>query len=64
MIVMQEVVAPLMRSGRKIYLHDVNADAQWVEEDYWTWGIHRSEAGFKKMAASWMKAMRAHVPAP
>jgi hypothetical protein len=39
------VVAPLVAKGRKIFLHDVNADAQWVESDYWTWGIHRSERG-------------------
>ena len=54
----------MVRSGRKIYLHDVNADAHGVEKDYWTWGIHRSEAGFKKMAASWIQAIKAHVPAP
>ena len=58
------VVAPFAAAGRKIFLHDVNADAQWVEADYFTWGIHRSEAGFKKMAASWEKAITAHVTPP
>jgi hypothetical protein len=42
-------------------MHDVNKEAQWVEADFWTWGIHRSEAGFKKMADSWLKAMLTHV---
>ena len=45
----------------RVFMHDVNADAQWVEADFWTWGIHRSEAGFKKMADSWLKAILAHV---
>jgi lysophospholipase L1-like esterase len=59
-----KVVAPHITAGRKVFLHDVNADAQWVEKDYWTWGIHRSEAGFAKMAASWEKAILAHVMPP
>ena len=58
------VVAPSRAAGRKIFLHDVNAEAQWEEKDYFTWGIHRSEAGFKKMAASWEKAIMAHVTPP
>ena len=32
------VVAPFAAAGRKIHLHDVNVDAQWVEKDYFTWG--------------------------
>ena len=58
------VVAPLAAAGRKIFLHDVNADADWVEKDYYTWGIHRSEAGFRKMAASWEKSITAHITPP
>eukprot|EP00040_Diaphanoeca_grandis_P026690 m.149863 g.149863 ORF g.149863 m.149863 type:complete len:331 (+) comp30687_c0_seq1:457-1449(+) len=59
-----KVVAPFTAAGHNVFLHDVNADAQWVEKDYYTWGIHRSEAGFAKMAASWEKAILAHVTPP
>ena len=59
-----KVVAPHSAAGHKVFLHDVNSDAQWVEHDYWTWGIHRSEAGFAKMAASWKKTILAHVVPP
>lgn len=38
-----KVVAPHSAAGRNVFMHDVNADAQWVEADYWTFGIHRSE---------------------
>ena len=58
------VVAPFTAAGRAIHLHDVNTDAQWEEADYFTWGIHRSEAGFKKMAMSWEKSILAHVIPP
>lgn len=58
------VVAPAVAAGRKVFLHDVNADAKWVNADYFTWGIHRSQAGFKKMAASWFSAISAHVTPP
>ena len=58
------VVAPFAAAGRKIFLHDVNADARWEERDYFTWGIHRSEAGFRKMAASWEKAITTHATPP
>jgi lysophospholipase L1-like esterase len=59
-----QVVSPLTAAGRRVYLHDVNAEAQWVETDYFTWGIHRSEAGFAKMGAAWKKALLAHVTPP
>ena len=58
------VVAPMVAAGRNVILHDVNADAQWVEADFWTWGIHRSESGFAKMAASWLKTILAHLTPP
>ena len=58
------VVAPMVAAGRRVYLRDVNADAQWVEADFWTWGIHRSEGGFAKMAASFLKNILAHVTPP
>ena len=58
------VVAPFAAAGRQIFLHDANADARWEEKDYFTRGIHRSEVGFRKMAASWEKAITAHVTPP
>ena len=58
------VVAPLVAAGRRVFLRDVNADAQWVEEDFWTWGIHRSEPGFAKMASSFLENILAHVTPP
>ena len=33
-----KVAAVHTAAGRKVFVHDVNADAQWVEKDYWTWG--------------------------
>jgi hypothetical protein len=51
------VVAPAVARGKAITLHDVNADAQWVEEDYYNHGIHFSLKGFAKMAKSWEKAV-------
>jgi hypothetical protein len=59
-----KVAAPFVAAGKRVFVHDVNADAQWVDKDYWTWGIHRSEAGFAKMAASWLKAILTHVRTP
>jgi hypothetical protein len=58
------VVAPLVAAGQRVFLRDVNADAQWVERDFWTWGIHRSEEGFAKMASSFLKNILAHVTPP
>ena len=47
-----------------MFLHDVNEEAKWVEADYWTWGIHRSESGYAKMANSFLNAILAHVAPP
>ena len=58
------VVAPLVAAGRRVFLCDVNADAHWEEADFWTWGIHRSEEGFAKMAASFLQNILAHVVPP
>ena len=45
--------------GFFISFHDPNADCQFIDADYWTWGIHFSESGFKKIASSWLRALGA-----
>ena len=52
------LVAEQQRLHRDVSLHDVNAEAAWVEADYYTWGIHRSQQGFAKMAGSWERALK------
>eukprot|EP00051_Salpingoeca_urceolata_P018673 m.264565 g.264565 ORF g.264565 m.264565 type:complete len:293 (-) comp19250_c2_seq3:152-1030(-) len=52
-----EVVDDYRRQGRRIYLHDVNAAANFVAEDYWIWGIHFNNTGFEKMANAWYSAL-------
>ena len=56
------VVADYRARGFDISLHDVNAEAGFVEADYWIWGIHFNATGFEKMASSWHKALVKAAP--
>ena len=50
-------------AGRSITLHDVNRDVGGFQDsDYFVHGIHFSNAGFDKMAASWEAAVSAVLP--
>lgn len=51
------VVADFAVRGLDLRLHDVNAAAAWVTEDYWIWGIHFNATGFHKMASAWYTAL-------
>ena len=46
---------------KKISFHDPNNDIQWNTSDYFTWGIHFSETGYKKMADEWFKVLQPYV---
>ena len=44
--------------GFAAHFHDPNPDCGFVADDYWTWGIHFTESGYAKIAASWWKALQ------
>eukprot|EP00937_MAST-01D_sp_MAST-1D-sp2_P000093 g93.t1 len=56
------LVAEYRARGSDLTLHDVNAEAQWVEQDFWIWGIHFNYTGFEKMATSWTRAVTGSAP--
>jgi hypothetical protein len=43
--------------GFNISFHDPNPACNFTADDYWTWGIHFTESGFQKIAASWWTAL-------
>merc|ERR1712216_188489 len=54
-----EIVSQYRGLGYDISMHDVNAWSNFTLDDYWIWGIHFNNTGFKKMAQSWHKALMA-----
>jgi lysophospholipase L1-like esterase len=44
--------------GFDVNFHDPNPDCNFTAADYWTWGIHFTESGYAKIAASWWKALQ------
>ena len=51
------IAAEYVAKGFAMALHDVNAQAQFVDADYWVWGIHFNATGFQKMANVWANAI-------
>ena len=44
--------------GYNVQFHDPNPECNFVAADYYTWGIHFSESGYQKIAASWWKHLQ------
>lgn len=44
--------------GLPVSFHDPNPACNFTAEDYWTWGIHFSQSGYKKIAESWLDALK------
>ena len=42
----------------RVSFHDPNEHIQWEGADYFTWGIHFSEAGYTKMAKEWFRVLK------
>jgi len=51
------IAAEYAAKGFDIAVHDVNVEAQFVDADYWIWGIHFNATGFQKMANVWGHAI-------
>ena len=55
---MPALVSKWAALGHNISFHDPNIDADWVGDDYFTWGIHFSESGYAKIAKSHFAALK------
>ena len=51
------IAAEYVAKGFDMAVHDVNEEAQFVDADYWIWGIHFNATGFRKMANVWANAI-------
>jgi len=54
----QTLVTKYKNEGLAIDYHDPNTECHFIDSDYYTWGIHFSKAGYKKMAASWFTHLK------
>lgn len=54
----QTIVTKYKNQGHSIDYHDPNPECQFIESDYFTWGIHFSPDGYKKMANSWFTHLK------
>lgn len=52
------IAAEYVAKGFDMAVHDVNAEANFVDADYWIWGIHFNATGFQKMANVWATAIK------
>jgi lysophospholipase L1-like esterase len=55
---MPALAAEFTAKGSSIKVHDPNPGCDWTAADYYTWGIHFSVAGYKKMAGAWFSALK------
>lgn len=54
----QTLVTKYKKQGMSIEYHDPNPECEFVFTDYFTWGIHFSTDGYKKIANSWMTHLK------